>query len=66
MFLLRIEDTDPARDTEESVAALLEDLRWLGLDWDEGYGIGGTARPYRQSERGAVYADYPTSRTSSP
>ncbi|MGQ0595542.1 MAG: glutamate--tRNA ligase [Gammaproteobacteria bacterium] len=58
VFLLRIEDTDAARDTEESVAAIVEDLRWLGLAWDEGYPIGGPAGPYRQSERGVVYADY--------
>ncbi len=58
VFLLRIEDTDKTRDTEEWVAAIVEDLRFLGLHWDEGYGAGGETGPYRQSERGAVYAEY--------
>ena len=55
-FLLRIEDTDAARTTEEHVAALERDLRWLGLEWDEGPGRAGVAGPYRQSERGGIYA----------
>lgn len=57
VFVFRIEDTDSARDTEESYAALLEALRWLGLDWDEGPEIGGPYAPYRQSQRLQVYRD---------
>jgi glutamyl-tRNA synthetase len=55
-FVLRIEDTDLARSTELHVAALLEDLGWLGLDWDEGPGRPGASGPYRQSERSGIYA----------
>ncbi len=54
-FLLRIEDTDQERSTRESEATILDDLRWMGLDWDEGIGIGGAKGPYRQSERLDVY-----------
>lgn len=54
-FLLRIEDTDRERSTSESETSILDDLRWLGLDWDEGVGVGGPAEPYRQSEAGAIY-----------
>lgn len=54
-FLLRIEDTDASRSTEESVEAILAAMRWLGLDWDEGPGVGGAHGPYRQSERRAHY-----------
>ena len=50
-FVFRIEDTDSARDSEESYEALLGALRWLGLDWDEGPEVGGPYGPYRQSER---------------
>lgn len=57
-LLLRIEDTDRERSRPEYVAALLEDLRWLGLDWQEGPEIGGPHPPYAQSERTAIYADY--------
>lgn len=56
-FVFRIEDTDAARDTEESYQALLEALRWLGLDWDEGPEIGGPYEPYRQSQRRELYSD---------
>lgn len=56
-FVFRIEDTDAARDSEESYAAILDALRWLGLDWDEGPEIGGPHEPYRQSQRGALYRD---------
>ena len=56
-LVLRIEDTDAARDTEESYRGLLDALRWLGIDWDEGPEVGGPYGPYRQSERGDVYAD---------
>ncbi|MEJ2719724.1 MAG: glutamate--tRNA ligase [bacterium] len=57
-FLLRIEDTDVERSTRESEASLISDLRWLGLDWDEGPGANGTAGPYRQSERLDIYRRY--------
>ncbi len=54
-FILRVEDTDLERSTRESETAILEDLRWMGLDWDEGVDVGGTLGPYRQSERFDVY-----------
>ena len=57
-FLLRIEDTDQARSTPESEQAILDALRWLGLEWDEGPDVGGEFGPYRQSERVHLYADY--------
>src|SRR3989449_1860328 len=57
-FILRIEDTDAERSTRESEATILRDLRWLGLDWDEGPDIGGSLRPYRQSERLHLYESY--------
>jgi glutamyl-tRNA synthetase len=56
-FVFRIEDTDPSRDTQESYETLLEVMRWLGLDWDEGPEVGGPYGPYRQSERYDVYRD---------
>ncbi|ORW02106.1 glutamate--tRNA ligase [Mycobacterium kubicae] len=56
-FVFRIEDTDAQRDTEESYLALLDALRWLGLDWDEGPEVGGPYGPYRQSQRGEIYRD---------
>ncbi|TFC81691.1 glutamate--tRNA ligase [Cryobacterium cheniae] len=56
-FIFRIEDTDPARDTEESFVQLLDALRWLHLDWDEGVEVGGPHGPYRQSERYDIYRD---------
>lgn len=56
-FVFRIEDTDSARDSEESYRAILEALRWLGLDWDEGPEVGGPYGPYRQSERLDLYRD---------
>jgi len=56
--ILRIEDTDAERSTAESERAILEDLRWLGLDWDEGPDVGGPHSPYRQSERLGLYASY--------
>jgi len=56
-FVFRIEDTDASRDSAESYAALLDALTWLGLDYDEGPDIGGPHAPYRQSERGGLYAD---------
>jgi glutamyl-tRNA synthetase len=54
-FVFRIEDTDVERDSEESFDQILEALRWLGLNWDEGVGIGGPHEPYRQSQRGDIY-----------
>ncbi|HKY59044.1 MAG TPA: glutamate--tRNA ligase [Aeromicrobium sp.] len=56
-FVFRIEDTDTARDSEESYALLIDVMRWLGLDWDEGVEVGGPNGPYRQSERMDIYAD---------
>jgi glutamyl-tRNA synthetase len=56
-LVFRIEDTDAARDSEESYRALLDALRWLKIDWDEGPEVGGPDAPYRQSERGEIYAD---------
>jgi glutamyl-tRNA synthetase len=56
-FVFRVEDTDAARDSDVSYRQLLDDLRWLGLDWDEGPEAGGPYGPYRQSERRAVYAE---------
>ncbi|MBS3181467.1 MULTISPECIES: glutamate--tRNA ligase [Leucobacter] len=54
-FVFRIEDTDAARDSEESYSQIIDSLRWLGLDWDEGIDVGGPHGPYRQSERGEIY-----------
>lgn len=54
-FVFRIEDTDAARDSEESYHQVLDALRWLGLDWDEGVETGGPNEPYRQSQRGDIY-----------
>jgi glutamyl-tRNA synthetase/nondiscriminating glutamyl-tRNA synthetase len=58
VFILRIEDTDAERSKPEYERQLMEDLRWFGLDWDEGPDVGGPLGPYRQSERGAIYARY--------
>jgi glutamyl-tRNA synthetase len=55
-FVLRIEDTDRKRATQEAYEAVIEDMRWLGLDWDEGPEVGGDLGPYRQSERLERYA----------
>jgi glutamyl-tRNA synthetase len=54
--VLRVEDTDTSRVTEEAFQGVLADLRWLGLDWDEGPEVGGPHGPYRQSERLEIYA----------
>ncbi len=56
-FVFRIEDTDASRDSQESYDTLLEVMRWLGFDWDEGPEVGGPHAPYRQSERYGIYAD---------
>ena len=57
-FVLRIEDTDQERSTEESYAAILRGMEWLGLDWDEGPGVGGDFGPYLQSERLDIYREH--------
>ncbi|PJZ66751.1 glutamate--tRNA ligase [Leptospira wolffii] len=57
-FLLRIEDTDQTRSTEESFKTILESLKWLGIEWDEGPGVGGPHGPYVQSERISIYKEY--------
>jgi glutamyl-tRNA synthetase len=57
-FLLRIEDTDQTRSTRESEEAILNSLRWLGIQWDEGPDVGGPHGPYRQSERTEIYREY--------
>jgi glutamyl-tRNA synthetase len=57
-FILRIEDTDAARSTPESEKIILDSLRWLGLNWDEGPDTGGPHAPYRQSERSDIYRKY--------
>ncbi|MCW2795104.1 glutamate--tRNA ligase [Nocardioides sp.] len=56
-FVFRIEDTDAARNTQESLDGLIEVMQWLGLDWDEGPLVGGPYAPYRQSERSEIYTD---------
>ena len=57
-FILRIEDTDQARSTAASEAAIFDALSWLGLDWDEGPNVDGPYGPYRQSERKSIYASH--------
>jgi glutamyl-tRNA synthetase/nondiscriminating glutamyl-tRNA synthetase len=57
-FIVRIEDTDVERSSRESEAAIVHDLRWLGLDWDEGPDVDGSRGPYRQSERLHLYQSY--------
>jgi glutamyl-tRNA synthetase len=57
-FILRVEDTDEARNTEEARNAIFSGMRWLGLDWDEGYEAGGDHGPYFQSERQDIYAKW--------
>ena len=54
-FVLRIEDTDPERSTEENTQIILRALRWMGLDWDEGPEVGGPCGPYFQTQRTATY-----------
>ncbi len=56
-FVLRVEDTDASRVTEEAVHGLIESLRWLGIDWDEGPDVGGPHAPYRQSQRIDLYLE---------
>ena len=57
-LILRVEDTDKARNTEEAAAAIYEGLQWLGLDWDEGPHVGGDLGPYFQSQRTEIYERY--------
>lgn len=54
-LIFRIEDTDAARDSEESFNQVLDSLHWLGIEWDEGVGVGGPHEPYRQSQRSDIY-----------
>ncbi len=54
-FILRIDDTDPTRSTEENTQVILRAMRWLGLDWDEGPEVGGDYGPYRQTDRADLY-----------
>ena len=56
-FILRIDDTDPERSTEENTQIILRAMRWLGLDWDEGPEVGGDFGPYMQTERAQMYRD---------
>ena len=58
IFILRIEDTDQVRSTEEAVNVILEGMKWLGLDWDEGPGKGGEYGPYFQMQRLPIYQEY--------
>lgn len=57
-FILRVEDTDKERNTDEALKVLMEGMRWLGLDWDEGPEIGGDYGPYFQSQRQSIYDSY--------
>jgi glutamyl-tRNA synthetase len=57
-FILRLEDTDQKRFVEGSEQAMIDGLKWLALEWDEGFDIGGPHAPYRQSERKAIYQEY--------
>lgn len=54
-FVFRVEDTDSSRDSEQSLQQIIDGLQWLGINWDEGYGVGGDFGPYRQSERKEIY-----------
>ena len=57
-FILRIEDTDQARSEKRYETLIYDDLRWFGMDWDEGPDVGGNYGPYRQSERAAIYHEH--------
>ena len=56
--MLRIEDTDQTRARRDSEQMIFDALHWVGLEWDEGPDVGGPYGPYRQSERGAIYAEH--------
>jgi glutamyl-tRNA synthetase len=58
VFILRVEDTDKSRNSDEFLRVIYDSLKWLGFDWDEGPGIGGAFGPYRQSERAHIYNEY--------
>jgi glutamyl-tRNA synthetase len=58
VFVLRIEDTDKKRNTQEALDELIDGLKWLGIDWDEGPGAEGEHGPYFQSQRNELYASY--------
>ncbi|HEV2950826.1 MAG TPA: glutamate--tRNA ligase family protein, partial [Actinomycetota bacterium] len=60
VFILRVEDTDASRVTQEAYRGVVEDLRWLGLDWEEGPDVAGPHGPYRQSERLDIYREMTT------
>ena len=57
-FLLRVEDTDLERSRDDYITAVMDDLSWLGVTWDEGPDVGGPQSPYRQSQRGDIYRRY--------
>ncbi|MGH8189336.1 MAG: glutamate--tRNA ligase, partial [Steroidobacteraceae bacterium] len=57
-FILRVEDTDESRSNEEFMRELFQDLRWLGIDWDEGPDIGGPQQAYRQQQRRSIYEEW--------
>lgn len=57
-FILRVEDTDESRSNEEFMRELFQDLRWLGMDWDEGPDIGGPQQAYRQQQRRSIYEEW--------
>jgi glutamyl-tRNA synthetase len=57
-FILRIEDTDAERSEEKYTESLIDDLHWLGVNWQEGPGVGGNMGPYYQSQRQVIYAEY--------
>src|SRR5690606_20310677 len=57
-FILRIEDTDRERSTDENTQIILREMRWLGLEWDEGPAVGGDNGPYFQMERLAIYREH--------
>ena len=58
VFILRVEDTDQSRNSEEFLRVIYDSLKWLGLGWDEGPGVGGAFGPYRQSERASLHREY--------
>ena len=57
-FIIRVEDTDEARSTRESENSILNDLKWMNMNWDEGPIVGGPNSPYRQSERKDIYKKF--------
>ena len=57
-FILRIEDTDPSRSTDEAIAQIISSMKEMGLEWDEGPGVPGPRGPYRQTERHEIYQEH--------